>query len=169
MLNLVQVKSLDQVSVRDLCAEASLSHPTFYRSYSSKEEIVGEIAAKEMKQLMDRMMMLVDQRDPSATAELICDYIEENRTLWTTLLTTGAGSVMRDEWIRLSQELALQRPPINPDLPTRMVSAVFAAGMLETLAWWLQQPEDYPKKNIAQFLERLILKPTISSDIFSLK
>ena len=168
-MELVQVKPLDQVSVRNLCAVANLSHPTFYRSYSSKEEILEEIAEKEIQQLMERMISLIDRRDPSETANIICDYIDNNRSLWTNLITTGAKSVLSDEFIRLSKELTLERPPINPDLPIPMVSAVVAVSMIEILAWWLMQPEDYPKENVMQFLERLVLIPTIGPDIFVLR
>jgi AcrR family transcriptional regulator len=169
LLELVQVRPFEQISVRELAAAAKLSHPTFYRNYSSIQEILGEIAADEMQQLMAHMLSLVDRRAPRATARAICDYIHGHRALWTTLMTTGATSVLRDEWIRLTKNLASQRPQINPDLPLSMVSAVVVAGMMEILSWWLQQDEDYPAENVAQFLDRLILTPTIGPDTFVLE
>ncbi len=168
MLELVGSRSLDDISVRDLCATANLSHPTFYRSYSNKEEILEEIAAEQMRQLMDRMASLIDLRDPRVTARAICDFIEQNRALWTILLTTGATTALRNELVRFSLELARQRPVINPDLPLTMVSGFVAAGLIEVLGWWVRQPEDYPKTDVEQFLERLVLGPTIGPDVFVL-
>ena len=168
MLEMVKLKPLDQISVRDLCAAANLSHPTFYRSYSSKEELLEEIAAIEMKKLMECMVPNADQRDIRATSHVISSYIQDNRKVWTALLTTSAKSVLRDEWIQLTKDLAIRRPQINPDLPLAMVSGVVVAAMIEILGWWLQQPEDYPSQNIEQFLERLVLNPTIGQDTFVL-
>jgi len=169
MLELVEVKAFQDISIRDLVKAAERTHPTFYRNYSAKEEILAEIATEQMRQLMTRMQGLVERRDPRATSLSICDYVQEHRKLWTTLLTTGATAILREEFINASKKLVADRPPLNPDLPTDMAAAVVASGIIEILTWWLQQPDDYPSDNIAQFLEWLVLDRTLGPDGFSLK
>jgi len=122
-----------------------------------------------MRQLMTRMGALVERRDPRASSIAICEYVQEHRQLWTTLLTTGATAILREEFINASKTLVAERPPLNPDLPTDMAAAVVASGIIEILTWWLQQSDDYPADNIAQFLEWLVLNATLGPATFSLK
>ncbi|MCB2076730.1 MAG: TetR/AcrR family transcriptional regulator [Novosphingobium sp.] len=169
LLQLVETEPFERISIRELCRTARVSHPTFYRNYESKEEILAEIAEEEVNRLWSGMLELVVFRDPEKSARAICNYVHRHRGIWKPLVTTSAATVLRDKYVELSVNLRQTRKVIHADFPIRMVSAVFAAGMIEILSWWLNQPEDYPVDNVVQFLSWLVVNPTIGPATFKLR
>lgn len=160
LLGLLEQQNFDRISIKQIAAAAALSYPTFFRNYSSKTDLLGDIAAGEVLQLLALMYSHVDKGDIKSNAAAICGYVEARRPLWTALLTTGASAIVREEFIRVAQENVRQRGRINPGLPLDMVSAWVAGGLFDILAWWLRQPVDYPARHVASFLELLVLEPS---------
>lgn len=169
LLEWMEKKPVDQISIREITATAGVSYPTFFRNYASKEELIGDIAREEIDQILALMLSLLDKRDPHLSADAVCDYIRHRRALWTTLLTTSASSAMREEFIRVAREIVRERGQFNVGLPTELAAAWVFAGLFEILAWWLRQPEDYPVRNVSQFLEVLVLGPSTSGHEFELE
>jgi AcrR family transcriptional regulator len=161
LLQLVEKKNFDQVTIREITATAKVSYPTFFRNYSSKTDLLGDIAAGEVRQLVSLMYSYVDRADVKGNADAICSYVEARRLLWTVLLTTGASAVMREEFIRTARESVKQHGRINPGLPLELATGFVAGGLFEILAWWLRQPVDFPVRRVAAFLELLVLEPTV--------
>jgi AcrR family transcriptional regulator len=164
MLALVAEKPFAQLSVREIAARAGLTFPTFYRQFSTKEELLSDIATEEVRQLLAEMVAHLDERDPYVSSMAVCRHVEDRRALWTTLLTTGAASAMRDEFLRLAREFVEQHGQINPGVPSDLISGVLVGGLFETLSWWLRQPHDYPLARVAHFMEALVLRPSMNPD-----
>lgn len=162
LLELVEEKPFGGISIRQITRTAGVSYPTFFRNYASKEELLEDIAAQEVQQLAALMSSSLDEHHVQPSAETVCEYVHERRVLWTTLLTTGASSIMREEFVRLATEFVNERGQINPGIPVDLAASFVFVGMFEILAWWLRQPEDYPAHNISQFLKALVLQPTTS-------
>jgi AcrR family transcriptional regulator len=169
LLEGIEKKPIDQISIREITAAAGVSYPTFFRNYASKEELVGDIAREEIDQILALMLSLLDKKDPHLSADAVCDYIQHRRALWTTLLTTSASAVMRDEFIRMARQIVRERGQFNVGLPVELAAAWVFAGLFEILAWWLRQPKDYPLRNVSQFLEVLVLGPSTSAHQFDLE
>ena len=169
MLESIEAKPIEQISIREITATAGVSYPTFFRNYASKEELLGDIAREEIDQILALMLSLLDRQDPHLSAEAVCDYIQHRRALWTTLLTTGAATAMREEFIKMAKQIVQQRGQINAGLPVDLAAAWVFAGLFEILAWWLRQPADYPIGNVSQFLEVLVLAPSTSGHEFRLE
>jgi AcrR family transcriptional regulator len=159
LLALIGEKSFAQVSVREIAAKAGLTFPTFYRQFSTKEELLSDIATEEVRQLLAKMVAHLDERDPYVSSMAVCGHVEDRRALWKTLLTTGATSAMREEFLKLSREFVEEHGQINPDVPAELISCVLVGGIFETLSWWLRQPDDYPAIRVARFMEGMVLKP----------
>jgi AcrR family transcriptional regulator len=168
LLEWIEKKPIDQISIREITASAGVSYPTFFRNYATKEELIGDIAREEIDQILAVMLSLLDKKDPHLSADAVCDYIQQRRALWTTLLTTSASSAMREEFIRMAREIVRERGQFNAGLPVELAASWVFAGLFEVLAWWLRQPEDYPISNVSQFLEVLVLAPSTSGHAFEL-
>lgn len=158
-LDLVEKKPFDEIAVREIAAEAGVTFPTFYRQYSSKEALLGDIAKDELRHMAFLMRVRPDQSDLRLAAQAICAYVEERRSLWTALLTTGAAGVMRSEFVALTHAFVEQEGRINPDFPADMIASYVVSSIFDILAWWLRQPEDYPRELVARYLELLVLRP----------
>ncbi|MFT4046193.1 MAG: helix-turn-helix domain-containing protein [Solimonas sp.] len=154
LLALIGQKPFEQISIRDITTAAGVSYPVFFRQFSSPQELLADIAADEIHALLSLPFLA-----PHESALGICRHVHERRPLWTALLTAGAASAMRGEFIRTAKEITGRRGRINPWLPIDLTPAVTVSALFEILAWWLAQPEDYPIERVARYIEVLVIEP----------
>jgi len=162
LLKLLEEKTFDRISIKEITITAGVSYPTFFRNYGSKADLLSDIATDEILQLMTIMRSYADRAEIQGNANAICEYVGARRPLWTVLLNTGAASVMREEFAKAAKESVKTSGQINPGLPLDMATAIVAGGLLEILGWWLRQPADYPIGRVAAFLRLLVLEPTVT-------
>lgn len=160
LLALVAEKSLEQISIRDITAQAGVSYPVFFRRYQSKEELLEDIATEEVRQLLSLTMPVFDERQDDASLFVLCRYIAEHRALWEPLLTGGAASAMREEFRRIAQGVGESDRRINPWLPVDLAAAFVVSGLFEILAWWMRQPAHYPIENVVKLIDVLVVSST---------
>jgi len=165
LLALLGECAFHEVTIRDITTRAGVSYPTFFRRYGTKEELLKDIAAGEVRRLLGATVPNMQRASPEESLILLCGYVHERRTLWKALLTTQAAGAMRVELARIFAEIGnsqdLERK--NPWLPVSLVSRFVASGVFEILAWWLSQEDDYPVRNVVTFLTQLIVEPTLVS------
>ena len=160
LLRLIERRSFDQISIREITAAAGVSYPVFFRRYATKEDLLGDIAAEEVRNLLTRASPIMDRESQDPSLRGLCNFVDSHRKLWTTLLTTGATAIMRAEFIRIAKEIAVTRKRSNPWLPVDLAASFVVSGIFEILAWWLQQPAAYPIENIMTFLDVLVVRST---------
>lgn len=167
LLSLIQTRSIDDITVRDITSESLVGYNTFFRHYGSKDELVEEIVADEFKQLLERSLPALMEAETKKTALLLCEYVAQNRELWTALLVGGevhhaggAAPALRKMLIGFSLQQDV-RLPEHEWLPADL-GAIFGVGaVLDILSWWLAKPEDYPIEHVAELMDRLVLKPAL--------
>lgn len=159
LLRLIEDKPFEQILLREITDEAGLSYPTFFRRFASKEDLLDHVAAGEVRNLLELGNQTIGGQDPRS-AEILCEYVQAHRQIWTTLLTGGANAVMREAFMRESRKIALTNPRQNPWLPVDLAVPFVANGIFEVLAWWLRQPEDYPIANVVTILDALVIETT---------
>lgn len=162
-LELISTRSLEEISIKEICDTAGLSYPTFYRRFSGKDELLVGIATEEVRRLLASGLSAMEHPAGASSARAMCEYIEAQRPLWRTLLTGGAADAMRQEFMRLSREFTETQPRINPWLPIDLAVPFVAGGIFEILAWWMKQPDDYPTSNVVKLLNVLVIGTTAKS------
>ena len=155
-LALIEQKPLDQIAIRDITEAAGVSYPTFFRRFAGKEALLADIATAEVRHLLGLGEDAIRRR-PAASPARMCDYVAGHRPLWQALLTGGAASAMREEFMRISREIAAAGPRLNPWLPVDLAVPFVAGGIFEVLAWWMRQPDDYPVANVVALFNALII------------
>jgi len=163
VLQLVESKPLERISIREIAVAAGIGYNTFFRHYTSKEALVKDIVTDELRQLITLSVTTLDASDSLAASRALCRFVGEHKALWTTLLTGGAANTLRDEFIRLLQETAPSRIPSTARLPAGIGIKLVAVGTLELLAWWLAQDERLPEEQIAEIYEQLVAAPVINA------
>lgn len=158
LLELIDERPFDQVSIRDITNKAGLSYPVFYRRYSSKEQLLEDIATEEVRRLLALTVPIFDTDQQKESVSALCAYVSEHRQLWTRLLTGGAAAAMREEFKRIALEIRSSREPANPWIPPDLAAAFVVSGLFEILAWWLSQPTDYPIGQVERLIELLIAR-----------
>lgn len=160
LLELVERKPFDQISIRNITDAAGLSYPTFFRRFASKEALLEDIAAEEVRKLLALSEEAIGQRNGKESGEMLCRYVQDHRRLWKILLNGGAALAMRKEFMRIAQEIAHARPRKSPWLPVDLAVPFVTSGIFEIFAWWMRQPEDYPLANVVKLFDALIIDTT---------
>jgi len=158
LLELLEHTSFDEITIKEITKTAGVSYPTFFRRFSSKEDLLANIATEEVRRLLSLSQRVFDDSDSPESIRTMLAYIEDHRQLWRTLLTGGAAAAMREEFMRISREIAAVRPRSNPWLPLELSIPFTASGIFEIFAWWMNQPDDYPTENVEKMFNALIVE-----------
>jgi AcrR family transcriptional regulator len=157
LLALIERKPLEQITVREIAAEAGVHYATFFRHHPTKEALLDHVAAEQIEHLVTLTLPVLDRADSRAAVTSLCDYVSEHRTLWTALLTGGAAGTMREALLRISRQLAVERAPKQGGLPVELAVNCSVSLIFETLAWWLTQPQESVSiDQVAKTLDHLL-------------
>jgi AcrR family transcriptional regulator len=163
LLELLQEKPFEQVTVRDITARACVGYATFFRRYSDKESLLHDVAAREIAQLLAMTLPILFTVDSRASTQALCAYLWEHRKLWSALLTGGASATLKQEFVRQAQELAAKSGNRHSWLPGDL-SVVFAvSATVEILSWWLNQIEPPSVADMAEIMDSLVVTPSLAS------
>jgi AcrR family transcriptional regulator len=164
MLTLLERKQLDQITVRDIAAEAKIGYATFFRHHESKWELLKDVAEEEIGRLMALGLPLLAADDTRGSALALCRYVGEHRAIWSALLTGGAAGAMREEFIRQAMQHGSTQVQRSPWLPVELGAIYGVSATVEILAWWLKQPEEFSVERVAEIVDRLVMTPSVGRD-----
>jgi AcrR family transcriptional regulator len=158
-LRLLEVKSLDQITILDICEESGVGYRTFFRHHPTKDSLLKDLAADQIHKLVQMTLPVADTSDMSAGYRALFEYVSEHRRLWSTLLTGGAAGAMREEFLKVSREVAAERADANSWPPVE-VSVIFTVTTtIEIVTWWLRQKKPLPVDEITAIHNHFILQP----------
>jgi AcrR family transcriptional regulator len=164
-LHLLETTTLNEITVREICAKASLNYVTFFRHYQTKESLLEDIAADEVRQLVELTLPVFNAENTAAAAVTLCTYIDAHRKLWTTLFVGGAAESVRRTLIDLSRKVSHAHLASEGWPPKEVAVAIFVASTVELLTWWLQQKVPAPVSDVAQIFEGFIVTPALNAAI----
>jgi AcrR family transcriptional regulator len=162
LLELLQVKALDQITVREITQRAAIGYATFFRHYPDKETLLDDLAAQQIRDLLGLALPVLYASDSRAACLALCAFVDEHRRLWSALLAGGAAGAMREELLRGAREIAATHAPPDDDLPPDLKVAWAVGGVIDILTWWLQQSRHHPREQIAEILDRLVVSPILA-------
>jgi AcrR family transcriptional regulator len=164
LLRLLDLKPLDQITIRDVCEVAEVGYTTFFRHHPTKESLLNDVAAEQIGRLVGLSMSVLDTSDTRSASMALCTYVDEHRKLWSTLLTGGAAGAMRDEFMRLSTQIAATRgrPGIWP--PADIAITLVVSSTIELLTWWLRDKKPLTIEQVAEIHDRVIITPAVNAE-----
>ena len=161
LLRLLELKHFDQITVRDIAAEARIGYATFFRHHESKSELLGDVAEEQSGNLMALALPLLVAADTRGSCLALCRYVDEHRAIWSALLTGGAAGAMREEFLRQAMQLGSVQVQRSNWLPVELGAIYGVGATVEILAWWLRQPRDFSVERIAEIIDRLVVTPAV--------
>lgn len=165
LLALLGEQPFDQITIREISARAGTGYATFFRHYTTKEALLGDVAAMEIAGLLARTMPILDAASSYETTRTLCAYVAEHRLLWSALLTGGAAGIVREEFIRQARELPRSDQQTVSWLPADFGVVYGTGSTIDLLAWWLAQDKLYSADAIAKILDRLIIGPLVGGSL----
>lgn len=160
LLDLLESKSFDTISIRDIVAAAGVGYTTYFRYYPDKEQLLGDVAILEVQQLNEKALPVYRAKDSGAACLAVCEYVYEHRAVWSALLT-GAAEYMRAEMMRLAREsIAAESVRTRGWLPPDLSVVLSVSVMVEILGWWMRETQPLPAGRMAEIMDRVAISPT---------
>jgi len=160
LLSLLEEKPFDQITIRDIAVRAKIGYATCFRNYESKGAVLHDLAADEIRQLIELAFPAIEGRRGRAAALALCTFVDRHRRLWAALLTGGAAGIVREEFIRQGAQVRTMSSR-HAWLPLELANIVGVSATVEILAWWLQRGPDVPVEEMARILDRLVISPFV--------
>lgn len=88
LLETLESKSLDQITISEICKKASVNRNTFYSHYQSVKDLLYEVEANFLEEIISKIHM--DSNSSETVAELltkILDCVKDNKEMCTLLFT----------------------------------------------------------------------------------
>lgn len=165
LLTLVELRPLEQISIRDITTQAGVSYPVFFRRYQTKEQLLEDIAASEVDALLRISFPMFRREAAIDSLQAVCDYVQSHRSLWRRLLNGGAAPAMRDQFLRRAEEMGRN---YEYWVPIDLISRVVVGTLFEVLSWWLSQADDYPVEKVIKLLDVLVVRASSRPHGFTL-
>jgi AcrR family transcriptional regulator len=162
LLSLLEERPFEQLTVREITAKADIGYATFFRHYPDKEALLNDLAASQISDLLAMTLPILNNADTRGSARALCVYVWERRKLWSALLTGGASSMLKDEFIRQAQQIAEAQPRRDAWLPNDLSIGFYVTGTVEILAWWLKQKNPPSVDRMAEVIDSLIVAPSMA-------
>jgi AcrR family transcriptional regulator len=155
-LSLLQDKPFDQITIREIVDLAEVHRATFFRYHESKEDLLNYVAARQIRDIVDLTLPILDNRGALPSTRAFCAYVDQHRDLWRVLLTGGAAPAMRDEWLRLARVIAADRPS-QSWLPESLSVRCTVGFIAEAMIWWLSEaPANVGVDEMARTVQEMV-------------
>ena len=157
LLRLLEQKTLDRISVTELCRESGINRATFYNHYNSPQDLLVSIECK----LTDELERIVGSSrsagDISSHMEAICTYFHDNARTVLILHNCHADTKITGTLYKLNQDFQALRLKTRyartvPSEGLHLISVFFYTGCYNLLLEWLQKDIQATPKEIANLL-----------------
>lgn len=162
LLLLLEERNFEQITVREITSRAGVGYATFFRRYTDKEELLHDLAAREIQNLLTMTLPIFHTADTPASTEALCAYVWKQQQLWRALLAGGAAATLKAEYLRQALLVAANRLDANAWLPVDLAVRFSVTAIVEALSWWLRSEDPPGVKAMAAIVNRLALQPIIA-------
>jgi len=150
ILELVEQKSLTEITVTEIAERADIARKTFYAHYYDVQELLWDSAANSFDELSEALMDLNPSSllaDGKPLSYPVFAHVEAHRNFYRFMLSEegSAGFIMRllhylaDASYRHHAPLRDVSQRIS--VPPRYINYFLAGGIISSIVWWLEQDE----------------------------
>jgi AcrR family transcriptional regulator len=160
-MDLLKEQSYDEVSVRAIAQRAEVGYKTFYRHYADKEALLYAILGGI---LLEGQTVLLPPTSPLAAEQNTLSafrYVQRYADLFRVLLRSPVAETLIQPLIDFG--LAEGRRFFGgSDTPDELIAYHFVTAMQYLMRWWLEQGQQYSPEQMAEYVNRLLIRPISS-------
>ncbi len=160
LLRLLEVKSLENISVTELCRESGINRATFYNHYSSPQELLNDLEKRLTEQLKPVIGTPRTAEEVIRHVEEVCNFFYNNARTVLILHRCHADDDIAKALYELNQNFQLFRlstrytGSLNPH-GLHFISVFFYTGCYNIILERLQNDLPFSPKEIADLMIRI--------------
>ena len=166
MQQLLTEKSLDDISVVEICDRAMVHRATFYKHFADKYEFMEYVIKEVLEEFYTQS--IVDRADLTPRemyrriAQHTVGFVESCRTMIRVAARSSnnnkffdsVSSVVSQEIRKLLIATSDHRPDM--DAPPDIIAQFLAGGLINLIRWWVSTENSYSGEDIVEFIEQMI-------------
>lgn len=149
LLLLLEQKPLKKIAITELVERAGVARNSFYRNYSSKEDILRVMLKERFVQLASTNVARFQESRQAGLLGLF-QFIAADFRFYRLLLAEGLRELLEEEAYRY-QPMAFE----EPDRQTYYRNRFVAAGITRVICDWLGEKNPQSPEEMAEQLNRL--------------
>ncbi len=164
LLSLLKKKSLNKLTVAEICRRANLGRGTFYLHYADVFDLYESIEIDAMDRLSDVFGKAYPTTDSDNSLKLMDEltfYIEENKELFKLITRDDCGSTMRKFKETFYSVVYDEDVAINPygDKRFNLTESIFVvSGIIGVLEKWIADDFGPSREIVSEMMHAIILK-----------
>ncbi|GLV12981.1 TetR family transcriptional regulator [Alicyclobacillus hesperidum] len=159
LLELMEEKHFDQITVQDIADKADISRKTFYLHYVDKYDLLDRVIEESLEELR-AFSESVCEMDWLPATEMCFQYLQNHYAFFSTMLTSKGAPYFRARFLAFEFEAFQEelrrttgdRPGALQDVMIPFVVHAYV-GIVE---WWLANGMPYPPKVMAEHVGTLL-------------
>ena len=162
LLELLEKKPLDKITVKDVCENADVNRSTFYSYYESIEQLLLEIEDDVLNQLPmypDSPEGYSHENFLSALEDFF-DYVRNNERLFRILIVQRDSSSFNNRLVNTIMEKYRSVLKTEDELIARYAYVYCASGVIGILKEWLNGKFPISARAFAQIVLQMSVKAT---------
>jgi AcrR family transcriptional regulator len=148
-------------SIDDIAGEAGVSKALIYEHFASKQELHGDLIARNARELTQRVAGALSSVEVESTSERLATgleaffaFVEERRDAWRMLFRDAADSessavldrmvdqVTAEVTVLISQDPGARKlARVGDDRSLRLLAEMLVGGAQSIANWWTEHPE----------------------------
>ncbi|WP_026478807.1 TetR/AcrR family transcriptional regulator [Alkaliphilus transvaalensis] len=164
LIQLLQIKSIDKITIKEICELADINRSTFYSHYTDQHDLINQVQQellKDINEYLDNYNFKGPEAESFQMIVSILEYIVANAELCKVLLGKNGNRELQKEIMMLVQEQALREVSYenNMDEETIEYYTLFAVnGSIGIIQKWLQDNMKKSAREMAEMITKLIFR-----------
>ena len=160
LLRLLEVKSLDKISVTELCRESGINRATFYNHYNSPQDLLADVDKRITQTLQQLIGEPKTAQDIMDRVEAVCTFFHDNARTILILHKCLSDTDIAEALYELNNNFHLYRlnsryTHTMDQASLHLVSVFFYTGCYNMLLDWLTKDLPLTPKELADLMIRL--------------
>ena len=158
MLTMLKTRSIQDITVRELCDAAGVNRTTFYNHYDGVYEVLGEIEENFLLQLTEEGSVTRGRLDLPQHIERLCERLQENKDIALLLLTNNADPNFSAKLMKLQACGSVWSETISSYSPAEyeLLAQFISGGAYAMVCHWLESGCQQAPKQIAALMTKVI-------------
>lgn len=166
LYDLLCEKSLNDITVTELCDRAMVRKATFYKHFGDKNELLAYMIQELQTLAFEQNTLGYDEAVPQSyyigVFRYFMDFLESNERFVTSVLKSSASSGVQDilsEQIQADICLHLKcesREEISE--ANAMLAAMYAGAIVNCGRWWITQKKRPDKERVVEIFTHFVMK-----------
>ena len=153
LISLLEIKSIHQISVRELCNKAEINRTTFYRHYAGPNNLLKDIE----RSVIDEIESCIPEDEYDSKKKLVkmLQYYADNASLISMLLNNNTDPEFPLELINhrgIQKALLNSIQRIEDDETVEYLYGFIFTGCINIITQWLNKEHREPPEQIASLI-----------------